>query len=198
MPDNDLVLASTSPYRRELLQRLGIPFRALAPTCDEEKLKDPALTPRALAEHLAEAKARSLAGAHPDATIIGSDQVAALQHENRWLLLGKPGTPERAVEQLAQLAGRTHLLITAMTVLHRGRVHRHTDQTRLSMRPLDRAQLERYVATDQPVDCAGAYKLERHGISLFDRIASDDHSAITGLPLLALGRILAECGFTFP
>lgn len=198
MPNPDLVLASTSPYRRELLKRLGIPFRALAPTCDEEGLKDASLIPRELAERLAEAKARSLAGDLPDATIIGSDQVAALQHDNRWLILGKPGTPQRAVEQLSLLAGRTHLLITAMAVMHQGRIHRHTDLTRLSMRVLDRAQLERYVATDHPVDCAGAYKLELHGISLFDRISSEDHSAITGLPLIALGRILAECGFIFP
>ncbi len=198
MPANDLVLASTSPYRRELLARLGLPFRTVAPTCDEEALKDPALTPRELAERLAEAKARSIAATQPDATVIGSDQVAALQHGNRWLVLGKPGSPERAVEQLGQLAGRTHLLITAMVVVHRGRLIRHTDQTRLAMRPLTRDQLERYVAADQPVDCAGAYKLEARGIGLFDRIASEDHTAITGLPLLALGRILAECGFVTP
>lgn len=198
MPDLDLVLASTSPYRRELLKRLGIPFRVQAPACDEEALKDPTLTPRELAERLAEAKARSLAATLPDATIIGSDQVAALQHDNCWLILGKPGTPERAVEQLTLLAGRTHVLITAMVVVHRGQIHRHTDQTRLDMRALERDQLARYVAADRPLDCAGAYKLEAQGIALFDRIASDDHAAITGLPLLALGRILTACGFRFP
>ena len=198
VPDLDLILASTSPYRRELLGRLGLPFRAMAPLCNEEQLKDPAWTPRDLAERLAEAKARSLEAAHPRATIIGSDQVAALQYDNRWVILGKPGTPERAVEQLGQLSGRNHLLITALVVLHHGRVLRHTDQTRLSMRDLPRDRLAAYVAADNPVDCAGAYKLEARGITLFDRIASEDHSAITGLPLIALTRLLATCGFVVP
>ena len=198
MTDHDLVLASTSAYRRALLSRLGLPFRAVAPACDEEQLKDPALTPRALADTLAEAKARSIADQQPQATVIGSDQVAALQIGSSWQILGKPGTAERAVEQLSLMSGRSHLLITAMVVIHQGRVFRHTDQTRLTMRDLHRDQLARYVATDKPLDCAGAYKLEAQGIALFDRIASDDHSAITGLPLVALARILTECGFQFP
>lgn len=198
VPDLDLVLASTSPYRRALLNRLGIPFRAIAPTCDEEQLKNPAMTPRELAEHLAEAKARSLAVTYPHATIIGSDQVAALSQNQGWRILGKPGTPAKAVEQLGYLSGKAHVLITAMTVIHKGHIHRHVDQTRLNMRPLSTEQLQRYVATDQPLDCAGAYKLECQGISLFDSIESEDHSAITGLPLIALTRILSTCGFQFP
>src|SRR3954469_13708455 len=152
----ELILASTSRYRREQLERLGVPFRAIAPACDEEALKRPELAPRALAESLAEAKALSLAQAHPAAAIIGGDQVATIDG----LILGKPGTEAAAIEQLARLAGRTHALITAIVVRHPGGVIAHTDVTRLTMRPLDRAQLARYVGGDRPLDCAGAYKLE--------------------------------------
>lgn len=191
----DLILASTSRYRRALLERLGIPFRCEAPRCDEEALKDPRLSPQALAEFLAEAKAASVATVFPGAIVIGSDQLVSLDDR----ILGKPGSAAAAVDQLAALAGRSHLLVTAMTVVAAdGRVHRHTDVTRLTMRSLDRAALERYVARDQPLDCAGAYKLEAAGIALFTGIESADHTAITGLPLLALTRILADCGLTLP
>jgi septum formation protein len=190
----DLVLASTSRYRRELLARLGLPFRVRAPACDEEALKVPGLPPEALAARLALAKAESLCAAEPGAAIIGSDQIAALGD----LVLGKPGTPERAAEQLALLAGREHRLVTALAVVHPGGVLQHVDVTRLTMRPLSRAQIERYVATDMPVDCAGAYKLEARGIALFERVASDDSSAVTGLPLIALTSILASLGFPVP
>lgn len=191
----DLILASTSRYRRTLLERLGLPFRCEAPRCDEEALKDPRLAPQALAEFLAEAKATSVAVACPGAIVIGSDQLVSF--DNR--ILGKPGTTAAATDQLAALAGHTHVLITAMTVIAAdGTIHRHTDVTQLTMRQLDRAALERYVARDQPLDCAGAYKLEAAGIALFTRIESADHTAITGLPLLALTRILAKCGLTLP
>lgn len=189
-----LILASTSPYRRALLDRLGVPFTARAPACDEEALKDPALAPQALAESLAEAKARSIADQEPRAVVIGSDQVCEVEGR----ILGKPGTAERAVDQLLALQGREHRLVTAMTVIAPAAVHRHTDVTHLRMRPLDRAALERYVARDRPLDCAGAYKLEAAGICLFAGIASEDASAITGLPLLALTRILAGLGFPLP
>ncbi len=189
-----LVLGSTSRYRRALLERLGIPFTAIAPACDEEALKDPRLTPQALAEMLAEAKAVSLLPAHPQAVIIGSDQVCALDGD----LLHKPGTPDRAVAQLLRLQGRSHRLITAMTVIHGTRRWRHTDVTTLVMRPQTEAALARYVAADQPLDCAGAYKLELRGIGLFERIESADQSAIVGLPLIALAGILRESGFRIP
>jgi septum formation protein len=193
-----LVLASTSRYRRTLLERLGVPFTAIAPACDEESLKDPGLAPQALAEHLAEAKAASIAGQRPEAVVIGSDQLAAVELDGRWTILGKPGTPARAVDQLAMMSGRTHLLITAMVVARGTERWRHCDITRLTMRRLDRAALERYVTADQPLDCAGAYKLECRGIALFERIDSADASAITGLPLLALTRILATLGYAIP
>lgn len=190
----DLVLASTSRYRRELLARLGLPFRAVAPACDEEALKLPGLRPEALAARLARAKAESLRATEPGATLLGSDQIAALGD----VVLGKPGTVARAAEQLALLAGRTHLLVTAIAVLHAGRVLEHVDVTRLSMRPLTREQIDRYLAADAPLDCAGSYKLEARGITLFERIESADHSAITGLPLIALTSMLASVGYPLP
>lgn len=190
----DLVLASTSPYRRELLARLGLPFRVVAPACDEEALKLPGLGAEALAARLARAKAESLLATEPGATLIGSDQLVALGDT----LLGKPGTRARAAEQLARLAGRTHLLVTAVAVLHDGRVLEHLDVTRLSMRPLSREQIERYLTADAPLDCAGSYKLEARGITLFERIDAADHSAITGLPLIALTSLLASVGYPVP
>ncbi|MFT3771384.1 MAG: nucleoside triphosphate pyrophosphatase [Minicystis sp.] len=190
----NLVLASTSRYRRELLARLGLPFRAVAPACDEEALKTPDLAPEALAAKLARAKAESLRAAEPGAVIIGSDQLAAIDG----VILGKPGTPDRAEAQLAMLAGRTHALVTAVAVAHPGGVIEHLDVTRLTMRPLSAAQIARYVAADAPTDCAGAYKLEARGIALFSGIEAEDHSAITGLPLIALTTILASLGFPVP
>jgi septum formation protein len=189
-----LILASTSPYRRQLLARLGLPFDQMAPMCDEQALKDPGLDPEALAVHLAAAKARSIASAHPDDTVIGSDQLAAVDDT----ILGKPGTPERALEQLQLLSGRSHRLITAVHVVHRGQDHAFTDTTTLTMPAHERAALQRYVAADEPLDCAGAYKIEERGIGLFSRIESDDHTAITGLPLLRLANLLRELGYRVP
>lgn len=192
----DLVLASTSPYRRALLERLGIAFRCRAPLCDEAKVKRALgdLPPRLLAERLAMAKASSLAGVEPGATIIGCDQLVALDGR----ILGKPGTRELAVEQLVTMAGRTHELITSMVVIREGESLGHTDVSRLRMRPLSRQAIERYVTADDPIDCAGSYKLESRGIVLFDRIESDDQTAITGLPLVALVANLERLGFVIP
>lgn len=190
----DLILASTSPYRRALLDRLGLPFRALAPHVDEDRVKGEPLEARELAERLAAAKARSIAGDWPEAAIIGGDQVVSVGGR----ILGKPGTAEAAVEQLTTLAGRSHELITALAVCVGDRLMRHLDVTTLWMRPLGRSEIERYVAADRPLDCAGSYKLESRGIALFERIASEDHSAITGMPLIALTGILRGLGFAIP
>jgi septum formation protein len=198
MTSPTLILGSTSRYRKQLLERLGLPFQVMAPTCDEDALKDPRLTPQALAEDLAEAKAASLSRTHPHAVLIGSDQVAAYHDEHGWHILGKPGTPEKAVAQLSRLAGRSHVLITAMAVHHGTTKLHHTDITTLTMRALDHAALARYVAADNPIDCAGAYKLEARGISLFSAIESADHSAITGLPMIALTGMLNALGYACP
>lgn len=190
----ELVLASTSVYRRALLERLGVPFRWRAPLCDEESLKRQDADPRTIAETLAHAKAASLVDAERGAAIIGCDQVVSLQGR----VLGKPGSVDRAVEQLTAMAGRSHELVTAMAVIHGERILRHTDVTRLWMRPLSPAAIERYVTADQPLDCAGSYKLESRGIMLFEKIESDDQTAITGLPLMALVTILRELGYEIP
>jgi septum formation protein len=190
----DLILASTSRYRRTLLERLGVPFRCRAPRVDEEALKTGNLDPRSLAERLATAKVESLICVEPDATVIGSDQLVAFAGQ----VFGKPEGAERAIDQLAAMAGRSHDLITALAVRHEGRTILHTDVTTLHMRPLTRAEIARYVAADRPLDCAGAYKLEERGIVLFERIDTADHTAITGLPLIALTTILRGLGFAIP
>jgi len=188
-----LILASTSPYRRELLERLGVPFEARAPLIDEEKEKDPRLSPLALAERLAELKARSLAG--PGSLVLGGDQLVDFGGE----ILGKPGTAEKAQAQLARLSGRTHELITAICLVDgTGAVHRHTDRTRITFKTLSADQIRRVVLKDNPVDCAGSYKIERHGISLIENIETADFTAIQGLPLLALSRMLKACGLESP
>lgn len=189
-----LILASTSRYRRDLLARLGVAFVAAAPHCDEDAYKTGKLSPQELAETLALIKAESLREAHPDAAILGGDQVASIDDA----ILGKPGSEAAARAQLALLAGRTHTLITAVALLARGRILRHTDVTRLTMRPLTADQIARYVAADQPLDCGGSYRLESLGIALFSRIESADHTAIVGLPLLALTAMLGEIGMVIP
>jgi septum formation protein len=191
----DLVLASTSTYRRELLARLGLAFRAQAPAMDEEAAKralPPGLAPERLAATLAKAKAVSLAG--DDLAVLGADQVAALGDR----VLGKPGSAEEAARQLSLLSGRTHVLVTAVAIVHGEAVHEHVDVTKLSMRPLSPGQIERYVAADAPIDCAGSYRLEARGIALFERIESADHTAIVGLPLMAVTSMLAAMGYPVP
>lgn len=191
---NDLVLASTSVYRRTLLARLGLPFRCLAPRVDEEATKRGDWDPRELAEHLALAKARSLCKAEPNATLIGSDQLVSFAGR----IYGKPGTTEGAVEQLLAMTGKSHQLITALAVWTQGQTYVHTDITTMHMRSLSRVELERYVAADHPLDCAGSYKLEERGISLFDRVETQDYTSIMGLPLIALTSLLRTLGYPIP
>lgn len=188
----ELVLASTSAYRRQLLERLGVRFRAASPDVDERALEPRGASAEVVALTLARAKADAVARHFPGALVLGSDQLVDLDGER----LGKPGTPERAVEQLARLAGRTHRIVTAV-VLRRpdGRVDEHVDVHLMRMRALERAALERYVALESPVDCAGAYKIEGRGLALFESIAGDDHTGIIGLPLLAVVRMLEAAGF---
>ncbi len=189
-----IILASTSQYRRQLMERLGCPFDCQAPAVDEERLKDPSLAPVALAEHLAREKAASIHASQPAAIVVGCDQLACCEGR----VLGKPGSHSAAVEQLQFLSGRVHELVTAVCVFYLDRQCSHTDITQLKMRALTRNELERYAARDQPYDCAGAYKLEQSGITLFEQIESRDHSAITGMPLIALTTILRELGVNIP
>jgi septum formation protein len=192
----DLILASTSPYRRAMVERLGVPFRCVAPPVDEEALKAKLgqASPRELAERLAMAKAAGVAEREPDAVVIGGDQLVALDDA----ILGKPGTTEQAIAQLQMMSGRSHELITALAVLHQGKAYAHTNVTKLYLRPLTLEEVKRYVEADRPLDCSGSYKLEARGITLFERIDSDDHSAIIGVPLIALTTILRAIGFAIP
>ena len=192
----ELILASTSLYRRALIERLGIPLRCVAPGVDEDefKAKAGAIAPADLAAGLALAKASSVAALEPRAVVIGGDQLVYFDGQ----VLGKPGTVEGAMGQLQAIAGRAHELITAIAVIHEGRIYAHTNVTRLALRPLTLAEIERYVEADLPLDCAGSYKLESRGIALFDRIESDDHSSIVGVPLIALTSILRGIGFVIP
>lgn len=183
-----LVLASTSRYRRELLGRLGIPFETRAPAVDETAGADE--PPAALAARLARAKA--LAAGEPGCVVIGADQVASLAGR----ILRKPGGHAAAVEQLAACAGRAVDFHTAVCVVETdsGREWRWTDHTCVQFAHRDRALLERYVALEQPYDCAGGFKAEGLGICLFERIDSTDPTALIGLPLIFVARALTEAG----
>jgi septum formation protein len=194
-PTSELILASTSPYRRALLERLGVPFRCVAPDVDEHDV--PAgCSPDDRARLLARRKAERVAAREPAAVVIGSDQVCALGDR----VLHKPGTEARAREQLAAVEGQTHRLVTAVAVL-RGRppfARTFEDVTTLRARRLDAAAIARYVDADRPLDCAGAYRIESRGIALFEQIDSADHTAIVGLPLIALTSVLRELGWELP
>lgn len=190
-----IVLASTSEYRKQLLERLGLPFVQTPPQFDEHRLKElPFPGAAGLARDLATEKVNSLISKHGLETIIGGDQVAELDGR----LMGKPQTVEHAVDQLVELSGRSHRLATAVAVWDEGRLITHVDITTLTMRTLDLAAIRRYVEADMPLDCAGSYKLESRGITLFERIETADYTAIIGLPLMALTSILRSIGYIIP
>ena len=179
-PEPLLILASTSRYRRELLERLRLPFRALSPETDETPL--PGEAPAALAERLALAKAQALAARFPDAVVIGADQVADVDGT----AIGKPGTHERAVEQLRAMSGRTIVFQTALAVVREsiGFAEVRRVPVPVRFRTLSEAEIEFYLRTEQPYDCAGSAKCETLGIALLEAIESDDPTALIGLPLI--------------
>lgn len=191
-----VVLASTSRYRRELLARLLSDFAVDAPDVDETPI--PGESPRDLAIRLASAKAHAVAARHPDAIVIGSDQVADLDGT----ALGKPGSVEAARAQLAASSGKTLSFHTALCVLdmHNNAAVAHSahDCTQVVFRTLDAATIARYVDAEKPLDCAGSFKAEGLGIALFERIESSDPTALIGLPLIALARLLREAGLPLP
>ena len=186
-----LVLASTSPFRRALLERLGIPFTTARP--DVEEARGPGETPQEMVLRLAEAKARAVALAHLDALIIGSDQVACIDE----MVLGKPGGRMRAIEQLTRSAGRQVVFYTGLCLLDAatGRAQTHCEPFRVHFRSLSREQIEGYVDREQPFDCAGSFKSEGLGIALFERLEGADPNALVGLPLISLLRMLEAEGF---
>ena len=190
MATRPLILGSTSRYRRELLQRLQMPFEVAAPDVDETALPDE--TPQALAERLALAKARAVASAFPSAVVIGSDQVADLNG----LPLGKPGSHERAVLQLRQMRGQTVIFQTAVAVVchESGFEQSSLAAVRVRFRDLDDSEIENYLRAEQPYDCAGSAKSEGLGIALLESIESDDPTALVGLPLIRTCKMLRAAG----
>ena len=187
-----LILASTSPYRRELLGRLRLPFDVVRPEVDETPT--PGESPATLALRLARAKAAAVAAAHPDAWVIGSDQVADLDGRP----LGKSGARDAAIEQLTAMSNRAVVFRTAVSVRCGDTVHDALDATRVRFRPLARGEIERYVDAEQPYDCAGSFKSEGFGIALFDAIETHDPTALIGLPMIATARLLRLAGFAVP
>ncbi len=191
------VLASTSIYRKELLHKLGIDFNAIAPICDEDEVKKTVRDPYQLASTLAKMKAESLA--NKQNCVIGGDQVASLRHDDgSFEILGKPKSKEKAHTQLSKMQGRTHELITALCVIDRGQAYDILNITRLTMRPLTAKQIDFYIDQDQPLDCAGSYKIEKSGLTLMSHIESSDFSAIQGVPLIELCNLLNKIGYQLP
>ncbi|MEN9539654.1 MAG: septum formation inhibitor Maf [Pseudomonadota bacterium] len=192
MPSPRLILGSTSAYRRELLSRLRVPFEVVPPQVDETPLAGE--SPRDLSLRLARAKAHAVAVSHPDAVVIGSDQVADLNGEP----LGKPGTHERATVQLRRMRGQTVIFQTAVSVVCASQRFEQTDiaPVRVVFRDLSDAEIEHYLRTEQPYDCAGSAKSEGLGIALLERIDNDDPTALVGLPLIRTARMLRAAGIT--
>ena len=185
-----LILASTSPYRRELLGRLGLPFEVANPETDETPLSDEA--PPALALRLAEAKARAVADRYPGALIIGSDQVATVDRK----IYGKPGTHERAVAQLRALSGKTVNFFTALCLFNAatGQAEVRGVPTLVSFRQLSDDEIEAYLRREPAYNCAGSAKSEGLGIALLSAMQGDDPNALVGLPLIALCDLLRNQG----
>ena len=185
-----LILGSTSRYRRELLARLRVPFEVVSPEVDETPLTGEA--PKALATRLALAKAKAVAALHPQAVVIGSDQVADLKGEP----LGKPGTHERAVLQLQRMRGKTVVFQTAVSVVCLEQQFEQTElaQIQVRFRDLSDADIEAYLRAEEPYDCAGSAKSEGLGIALLDAIDNDDPTALIGLPMIRTARMLRAAG----
>lgn len=188
-----LILASTSPYRRELLERLRLPFATERPDTDESSLSGE--SPLTLAQRLAAAKAQAVAARHADAWVIGSDQVAELDGH----AIGKSGHRDAAIAQLLSMSAQTVTFHTGLCLRHGdGSRFEAMDTTTVRFRTLDRVEVERYVDAEQPWDCAGSFKCEGLGISLFEAIESSDPTALIGLPLIATARLLRNAGFALP
>jgi septum formation protein len=187
-----LILASTSVYRRELLERLRIPFEVVSPKVDETPLAGESTLELAL--RLARAKAAAVAKIHPDAWVIGSDQVADLCGA----AIGKPGNFERALAQLQLMRGASVTFHTALCLMHGDTETTVSIPTEVQFRKLSDEILEAYLLAEEPYDCAGSAKSEGLGISLLEAIKSDDPTALIGLPLIALSGLLRDAGFAIP
>ncbi len=191
---NPLILASTSPYRRLLLERFGLPFEAARPAVEEEHVTGESPSDRAM--RLAVAKAEDVAARHPGAVVIGSDQVAASGHK----VLDKPGDALNCRSQLTTLSGSDARFYTACAVIGPAGSVRlvHLDTTTVYFRSLSEKEIERYVEREKPFDCAGGFKAEGLGITLFESIESKDPTALIGLPLIWLACALRRAGYALP
>ena len=189
-----LILASTSPYRQQLLNRLRLPFETRSPGVDEATL--PAEAPALRAARLALVKARAVASDHPDRVVIGADQVAACEGR----ILDKPGGAAQARLQLRHQSGRSVEFYSAVAVLclQRGYCEQFLDLTTVHLRALTEAEIESYIRADEPFDCAGALRSESLGVSLCERIESNDPTGLIGLPLIRLSATLRACGYALP
>ena len=189
-----LLLASSSPFRRQLLDKLGLDFIHQSPDIDETRLAGE--SPVALVMRLAREKAAALAGSHPDTLIIGSDQVAVIGDR----VLGKPGPREKAIEQLSAASGQRVTFLTGLCLLNTatGRTQVACDPFHVQFRTLRPAQIERYVDAEQPLNCAGSFKSEGLGIVLFKALEGRDPNTLVGLPLILLTEFLAAEGVALP
>jgi septum formation protein len=187
-----LILASTSPYRRALLERLGVPFEVVRPAAGEDYLARE--MPRDRALRLSGAKAKAVAALRPGAVVIGSDQVAALGSR----VLDKPGDAANCRSQLALLSGATARFHTGCAVVANGERLIHLDTTSVTFRPLTADEIDRYVQREKPFDCAGGFKAEALGITLFENIESKDPTALIGLPVIWLASALRSVGYCLP
>jgi septum formation protein len=189
-----LILASTSVYRRELLNRLAVDFESIAPGVDEAPL--PTESPHDRAVRLALAKATAVANHRPGSIVIGSDQIGVCKGEP----LEKPGNAERARAQLQWLSGSTAAFHTAVAVVQTEPAHslQFVDTTTVYFRALGEEEIERYIEAEKPFDCAGAFRCEGLGVSLFTRVVSEDPTGLIGLPLIAVARALRQLGFAVP
>jgi septum formation protein len=197
-PAAELILASTSKYRRELLARLGTPFTCVAPGVNESVQAGE--RPGKLVVRLARAKASAVSAQHPTALVIGSDQVAVrVDAADGEIILGKPGTVAACVAQLRGCSGHTVSFLTAVALVRGETVlHEFTDITRVMFRILEPEAIERYVAREKPLDCAGGFKSEALGIALCESVTSSDPTALVGLPLIHLAAALRNEGFELP
>ena len=195
----ELILASTSRYRRELLARVYAPFECEAPGVDETRREQESTL--ALVTRLALGKARAVAARHPAAWVIGSDQAAVLKDSaGAEMVLGKPGTAERCAETLRNCSAATVAYHTGVALVRAsdGSAYEFIDTTRVIFRELDEATIARYIARESPLDCAGGFKSEGLGISLCEAIESEDPSALIGLPLIRLCSVLRRVGYPIP
>ncbi len=184
-----LVLASTSPYRLQLMRQLELSFHVAAPRYKEQM--DASVSAELLVKHQALQKAKSIAEKYDDALIIGSDQVFV---DARHRLLGKPGTPEKAIEQLLEMQGRKHTFYTGLAIYDSasGETLTEFDTFSVSMRELSEEQIKHYVAKENPIDCAGSFKIEGLGIPLMEKMAGNDYTSLIGLPLILLVNMLSH------